>query len=247
MPFYDWVQYMPTKWFKPQVGRRARVLAYLICIAEYDPATDISRVRVNSKDHLMGGDWRGDDRFLELCDRLTVISNVIEDLSELSITVGNASILTTLDELEAKARHRAPAHHPALQDMAYAITGDLHEACQAFQNPDLYYPGVDNQEPITDDHVALIIAGAQRELNKELRRGKPAAPLSDLPWRVQRAIAERRRLRYAQWGITPQSWSTGKWSVWEVPEDPEWQPPWGHPWNTGGQRTADPTGMVNGF
>ncbi|HZQ37424.1 MAG TPA: hypothetical protein VFD32_15945, partial [Dehalococcoidia bacterium] len=52
----------------------------------------------------------------------------------------------------------------------------------------------------------------------------PPAPLADLPWRVQRALAERRRLRFAQYGIGRPQWESGLWSLWEVQDDPDWVP-----------------------
>lgn len=126
-----------------------------------------------------------------------------------------------------------PSLAVALQDLAEEIMIDVHEACAAFADPDLFYPGVDDGiEPVSDEHVALVIAAMQRELNRETRdihgvnygAKIPAAPLALLPWRVQRALAERRRLRYQQWGIGRKEWESGMWSLWNVPEDADWLP-----------------------
>lgn len=128
---------------------------------------------------------------------------------------------------------RDPSLHSALQDLGYEIGEDIREACEAFNNPDVYYPGVDEViEPVTDEHITLVIWGMQRELNRELRApsgsyGKPAlpaVPLEKLPWRIQRALVERRRLRYLQYGIGREQWENGTWSLWDVMEDPEFVP-----------------------
>jgi len=127
------------------------------------------------------------------------------------------------DEYEVSVRD--PSLHPALQDLADQIVRDLTEACGAFDDPDLWYPGVDGGiEPVPDEHVELVIWASQRELDRELRRGRPSAPLTKLPWRIKRAFAERRRLRFLQWGITKERWALNQWYVHEVPEDPEWKP-----------------------
>jgi|GEM_PF-2367368 len=122
---------------------------------------------------------------------------------------------------------RDPELPSSLQDLARIITFDLSEACNAFDDPDYFYPGVDEGiEPVTDEHVGLVIWAVQRELKRELRRGKPAAPIDALPWRVQRAFVERRRLRYQQWGIGRKQWQENEWSLWDVPEDADWVPSW---------------------
>ena len=124
--------------------------------------------------------------------------------------------------------------HPGLQDLAYQITWDIHEACEAINEPDLYFAGVtEGIEPVTDAHVRLAIWGMQRELLRELRgpagptgSRRPAVTLNDLPWRIQRALVERRRLRYQQWGIGRAEWEANRWSVWQIPDDADWAPPW---------------------
>lgn len=123
---------------------------------------------------------------------------------------------------------------PAFQDLANEISEDLREACFAFDNPDLWYPGVDDDSipPVSDDHIATVIPALQRELNRELRASppygigtpRPAAPLAKLPDRIQRAIVERRRLRYQEFGITHEVWERGTWSLSDIPLDPEWIP-----------------------
>lgn len=126
-----------------------------------------------------------------------------------------------------------PELHLAMQDLGWMIGYDLTEACESFNDPDLYYPGVDDGiEPVSDEHVDKVIAALQRELNRELRTlpgssyKRPAVPLADLQPRIKRAIAERRRLRYKQWGLGKKQFESGTWSLWDVPEDPDWIPPW---------------------
>ena len=129
-----------------------------------------------------------------------------------------------------------PSLHPALQDLGDLIVADLSEACGALDDPDMEYDGVNfgpaGWEPVSDEHVSLVIWGAQRELDRELRHLKgnyaagvrPSVTLADLPRRVQRAYAERRRLRYLQWGIDHDVWERGLWRLGDVPADPEWGP-----------------------
>lgn len=126
-----------------------------------------------------------------------------------------------------------PSLHTALQDLAFDFAHDTHDACAAFDDPDCWYPGVDEGiEPVPDVHVELVIAALQRELNRERRDAKgnfvvyplPAVVLRDLPFRIQRALVERRRLRFAQFGIGQEQWRSNRWSLWDVPDDPTWVP-----------------------
>ncbi len=117
-----------------------------------------------------------------------------------------------------------------LQDMANEINEDVREALFVWDDPDLDYPGVDvGIEPVSDEHVDLVIWALQRELKRELRNnGGPrvlhAAPLADLPWHIQRALVERRRLRARQWGIGPREQETNTFSLFNVPLDPDYIP-----------------------
>ena len=141
-----------------------------------------------------------------------------------------------VDQLAGPLHTMNPSLWEVLQDLGDEIAIDVHEACAAFADPDVWYAGVDEGiEPVPDEHVALVIAALQRELNRETRypdgsgfsfggEKLPPAPLALLPWRVQRALAERRRLRYAQWGLGRAEWESGHWSLWNVPDDPDWLP-----------------------
>ncbi len=155
-----------------------------------------------------------------------------ELLSRLPLRVGNAGPL--IRELPAACESaRDPELHLALQDLGNEINEDIREALEALDDPRAWYPGVDNGiEPVTDEHVRLTIWALQRELNRELRSSTgyngpgalPAAPLHDLPAHVQRALVERRRLRYKQWGIGKPQWEANSWSLWDVPEDEGYRP-----------------------
>ncbi len=129
---------------------------------------------------------------------------------------------------------RDPDLHSALQDLANEINEDIREAVESLDDAHAYYPGVDEGiEPVTDQHVDLVIWALQRELDRELRSGSgsissmeqlPAVPLARLPWDVQRALVERRRWRFRQWGIGREQWQNDTWSLWAVPEDPGYVP-----------------------
>lgn len=161
-------------------------------------------------------------------------------LAALPLRVGAGPVATNLAQLTPSANPSLP---DALQDLADEVFVDLHEACAAFTDPDLWYPGVDEAiEPVTDDHVVLVIAAMQRELGRETRQPLDAAghvltiaqklsaaPLDKLPWRIQRAFVERRRLRFAQWGVDHAAWESGTWSLWNVREDPDWVRRWPPP------------------
>jgi hypothetical protein len=125
---------------------------------------------------------------------------------------------------------RDPELSPALLDLALQIAWDLHLACEAAFTGKPYAGVRRGIEPVSDAHVRKVIEASQRELNRELRPGKdgkrrPAVKLDELPWPIQRAFAERRRLRYRQWGITKERWEQNRISLFEVPEDPDWEPP----------------------
>lgn len=130
--------------------------------------------------------------------------------------------------------HADPELHTGLQDLGWQIGWDLKEACDAFDDPDIWYPGVDEGiPPVPDSLIEVVIPALQRELNRELRSPLsggydklPAAPLAELPWRIQRAIVERRRWRYKQYGLDNSNRESGAWNLWEIPEDSEWAPPW---------------------
>ena len=153
-------------------------------------------------------------------------------LSHLPLRVGVTGPL--LRELPGEpARSRDPELHTALQDLGNEINEDIREALDTLDNPRAYYPGVDEGiEPVSDDHVHLAIWALQRELDRELRSAAtgacsgplPAAPLTALPHDVQRALVERRRLRFKQWGISKAEWEANDWSLWGVPEDGDYEP-----------------------
>lgn len=166
---------------------------------------------------------------IESCSRL---QKARDEFAVLPLRVGECKELVTAVPENYQRTPRDPDLHPALQDLGDEINEDIREALFALDDPDYYYPGVDEGiEPVTDDHVKLVIWAMQRELDRELRPAEgqagmltslPAAPLWELPWHVQRALTERRRLRFKQWGIGRQQWEQGTWSLWDVPSDPDY-------------------------
>ena len=155
-----------------------------------------------------------------------------ELLSRLPLRVGNAGPL--IRELPAAVESpRDPELHLSLQDLGNEINEDIREALETLDDPRAWYPGVDiGIEPVTDEHVQLTVWALQRELDRELRSSSgyngpgalPAAPLAQLPSHVQRAVVERRRLRFKQWGIGKPQWEANNWSLWDVPEDAAYRP-----------------------
>lgn len=135
------------------------------------------------------------------------------------------------DNLETLNRGANPSAVTALQDLSDDFFVDIFDACQTLSDPNVVYVGVDEGiDPVPDTHVELVIAAIQRELGRELRSHPqtgerlPAVNLSTLEWPVQRALIERRRLRFLQFGLGRQQWLTNRWSLWDIPEDREWSP-----------------------
>lgn len=142
--------------------------------------------------------------------------------------VADIPLAALLEETE-KAYHDAFTHIPfghvtmtgrdlefiePLQDLAQIISIESTDACKAG-----YYPGVPDVEPLSTDHIAAVMDGLQREIDREAKRvGKVAPVFRDLPPERQRGLAERRRYWFAQYGITPESWPSGVFSLWDVSE-----------------------------
>jgi hypothetical protein len=152
-----------------------------------------------------------------------------EDFAALPLRVGEGQGLINKVPGDYQRTPRDPDLHPALQDLGDEINEDIREAMFALDDPSYYYPGIDSGiEPVTDEHVKLVVWAMQRELDRELRPPEgqagmlaslPAAPLAELPENVQRALVERRRWRFKQWGIGRKEWESGSWSLWNVPLD----------------------------
>jgi len=99
-----------------------------------------------------------------------------------------------------------------LQDLADIIA---HEATSAFI--DAFYPGVIDVEPLTREHVLAVMVGMQREMDRESsNRLKVKSDLLALTPERQRALAERRRFWYGQFGITPKTHPNKTFSLWDV-------------------------------
>ncbi len=225
-----------SSWTSPAAdaaGRRLRVFARLVRCSGPSTSTGAMEYRVYA-----GGSvllcTAAHPTYGDTLARAAAVPEAREALARLPLRQGcdeGSAVLSSLDQISNRGRN---AEVPdALQDLAEEIAIDVHEACAAFDGPDLWYPGVDEGiEPVPDDHVQLVIAALQRELDRERRNALgqnveprlPPAPLAELPWPVQRALAERRRLRFAQYGIGRAQWQSGAWSIWDVQEDPDWVP-----------------------
>ncbi|MGE5596051.1 MAG: hypothetical protein ACM3S1_08460 [Hyphomicrobiales bacterium] len=216
----------------PSPGRRLRVFAALVHAV--DPTTGAVALRDTHQPFIVPGKPIRYAELFELVTHEQELEPIRIALSSLDIRLGQQRALLTQKPENPQWSARDPDLPPALQDLADEVNEDIREALEALDNPNFYYPGVDSGiEPVTDEHVELVIWAMQRELNRELRPHEghyggspplPAAPLDQLPWPVQRALAERRRLRYNQWGLYREQWEKGKWSLWEVPLDPDYIP-----------------------
>ena len=179
--------------------------------------------------HAGGGMWIENDGTMTY----DTLIQVCEGVPWVKFALSHIPLATRFEQITAipkKPESADPSLHTALQGLGDEINEDVHEACGAFDDPDLWYPGVeDGIQPVSDEHVELVIWALQRELNRELRPGGgydrlPAVRLMELPPRVQRAVVERRRLRYREFGINRTDWQRGEWSLWDVPEDRDWLP-----------------------
>lgn len=215
---------------EPSPGRRMRVFSRLV-----EVSSNFRTVRISSNS-LVLAKFETEPTYGETLARIEGDPELREKFNGMALRTAGYSIgdggpspvysAVPADYIWEKAR-RDPELHGALQDLARAVVTDLTEACAAFDNPDLYYPGVDEGiEPVTDEQVELVTWAVMRELKREPRRTLPSAPIDQLPWNIRRAFAERRRLRFQQWGIGRVQWETNSWSLWDVPEDVDWVPVW---------------------
>lgn len=99
-----------------------------------------------------------------------------------------------------------------LQDLACIISI---EATAAFK--ETYYPGVPDVDALSDEHIAVVMVAMQREIDREgSSRAKTVPYFDQLSPDRQKALAERRRYWYQMFGITPLSWPSGFFSLWDV-------------------------------
>jgi len=222
----------------PSYGRRLRCFASMVHWVT-DPESRLLGAALRDERAVFLSPESGSMTYSELYDWISTsqseaAATVRDALSKWTLRLGSGDRPTYRAGSIERPQQRSvrdPDLPPALQDLGDEINEDIREALVGLDDPDAYYPGVDSGiEPVSDDHVRLVIWAMQRELDRELRAigaggiPLPAAPLEQLPWRFQRALAERRRLRYAQWGITGEVWRSGSWSLWDVPEDEAYIP-----------------------
>lgn len=210
----------------PSPGRRLRVFGALIQHSRYTTPSIIMR---NETGALLTAEAEMSHAdALAACEADEAARTRLD-----SLYLRAGGVPTMLLEMGGSPGGSNPSLAEALQDLADEIVEDIREALNAADDPSGYFPGVDSGiEPVPDDHVRMVMWAMQRELNREKRDRfgamqdprLPAAQLADLPPLIQRALAERRRLRFAQYGIGRAEWESGKWSLWKVPEDPEWVP-----------------------
>jgi hypothetical protein len=224
-------------WFDPtridrSPGRRLRVFAALV--RPLDGNINAIARQGSREPFVVGRKRMSYGEALEMIENSERLAWAREEFSGILLRVGDCKELLTAVPQDYQRTPRDPDLHPALQDLADEINEDIREALAALDDSNAYYAGVDEGiEPVSDDHVKLVIWAMQRELDRELRPAEgqagmlsslPAAPLWELPWHVQRALAERRRLRFMQYGIGREQWQQGTWSLWDIPADPEWVP-----------------------
>lgn len=175
---------------------------------------------------------RREQTYLELMQFTQQFDPAREMFSRLRLRNGVSSTTpATIESIQESPGNRNPELAFCLQDLGNEINEDIRDACEVWRDPGLYYPGIDEGiDPVSDDHIDLVIWALQRELDRETRPGivgerhLPAPPLMELPQRIKRALVERRRYRYAQWGIRREQWESGWFNLWDVPENPDWVP-----------------------
>lgn len=215
---------------RPVVGRRERALVWLVdpVLQSRDAAALLHDLRESGFPALSDMTF---GVLMDLCqqdgDLHDLLSAIDLRINLAGIDPGRFMVTERGRILYGSVTAKDPELHYGLQDLGWMIGHELAQACNAFSDPDLWYPGVDEGiEPVSDAHVEMVIAATQRELERERRRQKVEAPLNDLPPRIQRAFAERRRYLYGVYGIGKADWQRNKWSLWSVQDDPAWLPPW---------------------
>lgn len=103
-----------------------------------------------------------------------------------------------------------------LQDLAAIIAKECRGAIA-----DEYYPRPMGVDACTPEHVQKVMESLNREMLREAtRRTKTWVPYTDLPPDRQVALAERRRMWLAKFGITTETWPSGVFSLWDVSNEP---------------------------
>ena len=209
-------------------GRRLRAFARIVVSRGYEHKLTTTETCFEDGAHTILDDMTDTPTYgamLEGIEHDSRFSLTKDRLSTLKLRTGDSQhpLLTAIPDWQSNSN---ASLHIALQDLANIIIDDAVEACTIFDDPNYYYPGVDTGiEPVSDEHVKLVIWGVRREwIRESVRFGHPAPDLAELPWSVQRAFAERRRLRFQQFGIGRKQYEEDSWSLFEIPMDPEWVP-----------------------
>jgi hypothetical protein len=108
------------------------------------------------------------------------------------------------------------------QDLADDLVETIRQIVDAWAN-DRWFPPPEGIDPMSDDHVRLVVWGMERELARE-PRNRPHVPLTQLPFKYQRLMAEWRRRLFYDWGITREVWNRGYILAQEIPLDPDYFP-----------------------
>jgi hypothetical protein len=202
-----------TAFFGSQIVRLSHtmqeaVFARLITSATFD----------GSQVELLFGRWGGwaADKIVLSCERPKAADGVplAGILYEVSKDYSTPFSVLPIDYLAMANRDRELID--PLQDLGQVIAL---EASAAFRAE--YYPGVPDVDALSDDHVAAVMMAMQREMEREgSSRHKSVTKYTELPFERQRALAERRRHWYGKFGITPATWRSGVFSLWDVANEP---------------------------
>ena len=126
------------------------------------------------------------------------------------------------------AMHHVWPIHPGLDTMALAFLADLRRLIslrEADRQPEMI-PGLGKFDMATVERLTRLISD-QFEAESYFQPNStnnpkhlPSYPLAvrfaDYNWKL--ALAQWRRYRLMQFGVTAKSWASGYWSLWQIPE-----------------------------
>lgn len=135
--------------------------------------------------------------------------------------LGDLPIATVQHRFDEKLLYRDDEVYEGLQDLASIVAWEAGEAFLA-----ACYPRPVDVPAVPDELVRQIMAGMQREMDREGKnKPKGAAQYNELPWERQVALAERRRWWiWKAYGISPENWANNTWSLWKVSDTLIWPP-----------------------